>query len=439
MSLLPVAHLFVREHGAERGAPVHRHLGLVGEPLLEEPAEDPLRPAHVARVGGVDLAVPVVGEAERLELLAVARDVARGRHARVLAGLHRVLLGGQTERVPAHRVEHVEAAHALVAREHVGRDVALRVTDVQPLAGRVREHVEHVVLRPRGIDLGAERRAARAKGAATWPRACAARTACAAGSSESREPSEVRPTRVAGCDMSCRTTQNADAAWSAKRALAGGARAQGRALFAQRVRAVAPSQTRTVADLLRAFARHEHPGPQPRAVLRGARGHAARSRSADDPARARRAAHRRRPAPGDPRAGRAQPGRRGRVDRRDPVPGPVPGARLRALPGLDERGRRGASRAVRRPHLRHLRGRGRLREDRHLDRPRRRRASAGSVLEPHADGRARRPDRRPALDRRDLPPPRRADVPARAERQLDRDRAHRAPPPLRASRAGRAS
>src|SRR5262245_26150722 len=31
------------------------------------------------------------------------------------------------------------------------------MADVEPLAGRVGEHVEHVELRPRGIDLGAER------------------------------------------------------------------------------------------------------------------------------------------------------------------------------------------------------------------------------------------------------------------------------------------
>ena len=123
---LAVDHLLVREHRAERRAPVDRHLGLVGEAALVELLEDPLRPAHVAGVGGVDLARPVVGEAERLELAPVDVDVAPGGLARVGAGLDRVLLGGQAEGVPAHRVQHVEAAHALVARDRVGADVALR-------------------------------------------------------------------------------------------------------------------------------------------------------------------------------------------------------------------------------------------------------------------------------------------------------------------------
>ena len=70
----------------------------------------------------------------------------------MLTGLDRVLLGGQTERVPAHRVQHVETAQALVARDDVGRGVALGMSDVQPRAARVGEHVEHVVFRPRRIE-----------------------------------------------------------------------------------------------------------------------------------------------------------------------------------------------------------------------------------------------------------------------------------------------
>ena len=58
-------------------------------------------------------------------------------------GLDGVLLGGQAERVEAHRVQHVVAGHALVPAEDVGADESERVADVQPDAGRVREHVEH--------------------------------------------------------------------------------------------------------------------------------------------------------------------------------------------------------------------------------------------------------------------------------------------------------
>ena len=74
-SVLPSIDLFVGEHGAELGAPVDRDLGLVGEPALEQLQEDPLRPAEVVGIGGVDLARPVVAEAEHLELAAEGGDV----------------------------------------------------------------------------------------------------------------------------------------------------------------------------------------------------------------------------------------------------------------------------------------------------------------------------------------------------------------------------
>jgi hypothetical protein len=89
-----VAHLFIREHGAQRGTPVDGNLGLVREPALVELAEDPLRPLHVARVGRVDLAIPVVAESHGLQLRAEALDVL-GRGLRgVLTRADRMLLRG---------------------------------------------------------------------------------------------------------------------------------------------------------------------------------------------------------------------------------------------------------------------------------------------------------------------------------------------------------
>src|SRR5262249_49402361 len=57
---------------------------------------------------------------------------------------------------PAHRVQHVVAAHAAVAAGDVGGGVALGVADVQAASGRVGEHVEDVELGPAG-GLGAFR------------------------------------------------------------------------------------------------------------------------------------------------------------------------------------------------------------------------------------------------------------------------------------------
>src|SRR5260221_3014675 len=65
---LSVDHLFVREHRAERRAPIDRCFSLERETALVELEEDPLRPAEVVRIGRVDLAGPIVREAEHLEL-----------------------------------------------------------------------------------------------------------------------------------------------------------------------------------------------------------------------------------------------------------------------------------------------------------------------------------------------------------------------------------
>ena len=138
--------LLVGQHGSERGAPVHRLVGLVGQALLEELAEDPLGPLVVVGAAGADFAVPVEGEAEGVELALEVLDVLGGGDLRVRAGLDGVLLGGQSEGIPAHGVQHVIAIHALEAAPDVGGGVALGMADVESRAGRIRKHVQHVEL-----------------------------------------------------------------------------------------------------------------------------------------------------------------------------------------------------------------------------------------------------------------------------------------------------
>ena len=121
--------------------------------VREHLEEGPLRPLVVGRVARAHLAVPVEREADLVELLAVAGDVLLGRHGRVLPRRDGVLLGRQAEGVVAHRVQDVEAFEALVARVDVRGDVAQRMPHVQACARRVGEHVEHVELRPCGVDL----------------------------------------------------------------------------------------------------------------------------------------------------------------------------------------------------------------------------------------------------------------------------------------------
>ena len=103
-------------------------------------------PAVELDISGGGRAPRVVREPEPSQLATHVEDVVFGGLARVLAGLHGVLLGRQAERVIPQRVQHIAPTHPLEAAVDVGRDVAQRVPDVQARTARVREHVEDVEL-----------------------------------------------------------------------------------------------------------------------------------------------------------------------------------------------------------------------------------------------------------------------------------------------------
>ena len=133
----------------------NRQLGNRPAPLLvgvvpgvQQDQEDMLGPAEVLHVGGGQFPVPVVAEAEHLELAAEVVDVFLGRLPGGGPRAFRVLFGGQSEGVPAHRVHHARPAHPLVAADNIGGRVPLRMADVEPVAARVGEHVEDVELAP---------------------------------------------------------------------------------------------------------------------------------------------------------------------------------------------------------------------------------------------------------------------------------------------------
>ncbi len=203
--------LFVREDCAEAGAPVDRGVGEVSEPMAVEfvvplggthlrprrarrrrpragcelgfefcdrartlllvvvPGavdlqEDPLRPLVERLVCGADAAASVVSESEASQLAAHVGDVRLGVHPGVHPGGDRMLLGREAEAVVPERVQHVEAAHPLVAGEHVGADVAERVANVKSRARRVGKHVEHEQLLPACDLVGLSERASGVRG-----------------------------------------------------------------------------------------------------------------------------------------------------------------------------------------------------------------------------------------------------------------------------------
>ncbi len=143
--------LLVGEDGAAFFAPPLGAHRAVGEAALEEHQEEPLGPAVVLGRGGIDLAGPVVGASGQLQLALEVGGIAGNGFLGMEALQEGVVFGGQAERVPAHRMEDVEARHPLVATDDVAGDVVVEMADGEAVAGRIGEHFEDVEFRARGI------------------------------------------------------------------------------------------------------------------------------------------------------------------------------------------------------------------------------------------------------------------------------------------------
>ena len=137
--------LLVGEHRLVVRAPLDRRLLAVGETLLVEAEEEPLRPAVVGRIGGGDLAAPVDRPAHPVHLLPDVDDVALGDDARMAAFLDRGILCREPECVVAHRTQHLHPLAPAQMGDHVPDRVIERVPHVE-IAGRVRQHLDDVRL-----------------------------------------------------------------------------------------------------------------------------------------------------------------------------------------------------------------------------------------------------------------------------------------------------
>ena len=149
--------LFVCQHALAARAPVDRHGGLIGQPVLEHLQEDPLRPLIVGRVGRVDRAIPVKAVAKHLELLGEVCNVVFRDNGRMDMVLDGIVLGRQTERIKSDREQDIVALHPALAADDVHRRERARVADVQPLSGGIRELDQPVKLRARITGDGRER------------------------------------------------------------------------------------------------------------------------------------------------------------------------------------------------------------------------------------------------------------------------------------------
>ena len=129
--------LLVGKHALAAGAPVDRHFLFVCQSLFEHLQKNPLRPFIILRVGGVDLARPVEGKTERLQLCLEARHILFGHDGGMDMIFDGIVFRGETERIPTHGVEDIIALQTALARHDVQRRIGARMADMQPLSGRI--------------------------------------------------------------------------------------------------------------------------------------------------------------------------------------------------------------------------------------------------------------------------------------------------------------
>ena len=136
--------LFVGEHRLVERTPVDGGGLLVGEPLLVQLEEDPLRPLVVRRVRRGQLVAPVHHQPRALHLPAEVVDIPGNELARMHADLDRVILGVNAECVKAEGLEYgvplkpLESSMDVISRERE------EVAHMQPLRARIREHHQRV-------------------------------------------------------------------------------------------------------------------------------------------------------------------------------------------------------------------------------------------------------------------------------------------------------
>ena len=152
-----VDHLLVGEHGHVDRIPVDLALLALGQSGAQEIQEHLLLMLVIRGIAGRELARPVERQPDRPQLLLHRRDIVVGPGLRRHLALDRGIFRRQPERVPAHRMQHVKALGAHVARQHVAERIVADMADMDA-PGRVGEHLQHVIFRPRIVVFGGEDR-----------------------------------------------------------------------------------------------------------------------------------------------------------------------------------------------------------------------------------------------------------------------------------------
>ena len=114
------------------------------EPGIEQTDKDPLGPFKIIRIGGIDFAVPVIAQSQRLNLPAEGVTILLSGYRGMCPGLNGILFCRQSEGIPSHRMKNVEAIGPLEPAYNVGCRISFGMTYVEAGPGRVGEHIQTI-------------------------------------------------------------------------------------------------------------------------------------------------------------------------------------------------------------------------------------------------------------------------------------------------------
>ena len=145
-----VDHLLIGKDGLIDRIPVDHRVLAIDEALLEQLGEQPLLPAVVLRTTGGQFTRPVIAITEALQLAAHIVDILVGPFCRRHASLNGRVFRRHAECIPAHRLQHMPALHALVTRDDITDREYSNVPHVQLAAG-IGKHRQAIKFFPGGV------------------------------------------------------------------------------------------------------------------------------------------------------------------------------------------------------------------------------------------------------------------------------------------------
>ncbi len=88
----------------------------------------------IVRFASTNFTIPIVTEANLIELFTIAINIFFSSHSRMLSGLYSILFSRKAVRVITHRMKHVKTLLAFKTAVYIRGDVSQRVTNMQTSA-----------------------------------------------------------------------------------------------------------------------------------------------------------------------------------------------------------------------------------------------------------------------------------------------------------------